>query len=274
MKKKKLVSIEKENYNDKKHIISKIIVNLITGIRSLGTIAIIPIFLNCSGLITALASAIFLATDCIDGFLARKLHVQTFFGSLLDALSDKAFGVVCMCLLATQNPLFLAVIALEAGIFTINYQSVKRGNNTKTSQKGRMKTVLLSASIVGSILAYGFPDLKELLNYINVTSFNFILEKDPNLISTILAIPAIGADIIVASDYLKTAKRHDEERQKLEKVNKRLEEINNEKEKLKKQKKEIEQLKSPKELAHILFDTEYYLEHKDDEIKKLIYKRS
>ena len=57
-----------------------------------------PIFASCGALATGLAAMGFFLTDFIDGFLARKLHVQSFFGSLLDALSDKAFGIVCLVL--------------------------------------------------------------------------------------------------------------------------------------------------------------------------------
>ena len=39
-------------------------------------------------LATGLAAMGFFLTDFIDGFLARKLHAQTFFGSLLDAVSE------------------------------------------------------------------------------------------------------------------------------------------------------------------------------------------
>ena len=37
-------------------------------------------------------------------------------------------------------------------------------------------------------------------------------------------------------------------------------------------KNKIRQLKSRKEIVHDLFDTEFYLEHKDDDIKQLLYK--
>ena len=44
-------------------------------------------------------------------------------------------------------------------------------------------------------------------------------------------------------------------------------------EKLLSQKEELKELKSRQEIFHDLFDTEFYLEHKDDRLKTLLYKR-
>lgn len=286
MKKERIINIEKENKLAKNHKRNKILVNIITGIRSLGTIAIIPVFLQCGSFVTALAASGFLVTDFIDGFLARKLKVQSFFGSLLDALSDKAFGVICLLLLSTLNPIFLAIIGVELGIFTINYHSIQKNNNVKTSQVGRAKTLLLAGTIVGSFFCYGAPTLKELLNYINISTFNTLLETNPDILSTILAIPTIGANLYVAKDYLNIAKKQEKEQQSIEEqpeqkqedtptqdITISLDEIAEQREKLLGQKEQLKVLKSREEIVHDLFDTEFYLEHKDDKLKSLLYKQ-
>lgn len=285
MKKDKFISVEKKEMEEKygkNHIRNKVLVNLITFIRSLGTVAIVPIYLTYGMLATSLTAAGFFLTDFIDGHLARKLHVQSFFGSLLDGLSDKAFGIICLLLLASINPVFLAVIGLELGIFAINYNSAKRGNNIQSSKAGKAKTALLSASIVGSYFCYAAPTIKELLNYINVSSFNTLLELNPDLLSTILAIPVIGASLYVVKDYKNKAEAHDQEREKDLNVSEELtsevpgqmtiDEIIAKREELTHKKDQIMELKSRQEIVHDLFDTEFYLEHKDDEIKKLLYK--
>lgn len=269
---------EQEQTHGKKHVRNKILVNLITSIRSLGTIAIIPVFFQCGSFVTALTAAGFLATDFIDGLLARKLKVQTFFGSLLDALSDKAFGIICLLLLSTLNPIFLAVIGLELGIFAINYKSGQEGKNVKTSGAGRAKTLLLAATIVGSFFCYGAPTLKEVLNYVNISTFNSLIEMNPTLLTSILAIPAIGANLYVAKDYLNISKKQETPEQKeeitpFEEMTISLEEIAEKREKLLSQKEELKELKSRQEIFHDLFDTEFYLEHKDDRLKTLLYKR-
>lgn len=274
MKKEKIIHIEKEEKYGKNHVRNKILVNLITSIRSLGTIAIIPIFLKCGSFVTALSAAGFFVTDFIDGFLARRLKVQSFFGSLLDALSDKAFGIICLLLLSTLNPIFLAVIGLELGIFAINYKSAQNDHNVKTSTAGRAKTLLLAGTIVGSFFCYGAPTIKELLNYVNVSTFNTLLETNPDILSTILAIPSIGANLYVAKDYLNISKKQEEKEEVvIQDVTTTLEEIAQKREELLGQKEQLKVLKSREEILHDLFDTEFYLEHKDDKIKSLLYKQ-
>ncbi len=280
-KEDKFIKVEKDKQEQHKHIRNKVLVNLITFIRSLGTIAIIPVYAVHGALATALAAIGFFSTDFIDGFLARKLHVQSFFGSILDALSDKAFGIVCLLILSTLNPIFLIIIGLELGILFVNYSSVERGNNSQSSMAGKAKTVLLAASIVGSFFAYSAPTLKNLLSYINVSSFNTLLSLNPNLVSTILAIPAIAGSLYVTYDYQKKALMQDKKREETETLTLtedelKMAELHLQKKKLLKEKEKIaeakKELKSREEIVHDLFDTEFYLEHKDDGLKKLLYK--
>ncbi len=293
MEKEKFIKLEKEEKYGKNHVRNKVLVNLITFIRSLGSIAIIPIYATLGSFAAGLATVGFFATDFIDGQLARRLHVESFFGSLLDGLSDKAFGIICLILLSTVNPIFLSVIALELGILAINYKSIERGNNAKSSIAGKAKTCLLAATIVGSFFCHAAPTVKEILNYINVTSLNSLLELNPKLLSTILAIPTIGASLYVASDYKKIATSQDVQREQEKTINKSseivptdtlpdtgtedvtisLSEIEEKRKILMRQKEEVKELKSCEELIHDLFDTDFYLEHRDDGIKKLFYKK-
>lgn len=263
---------------------NKILVNCITAIRSLGSVAIVPIFLTGGSLQAAIASILFFGTDCIDGFLARRLHVQSFFGSLLDGMSDKLFGIVCLLLLGTLNPIFLVIPAIELGILAVNYKSIERGNNAKSSKAGKLKTVLLAASIAGGFFTYAAPSLRDVLNYINASSLYTLLEKYPDVISTLLAVPAIAASIYVEKDYLEKAKAQDKERdnrlteEAIEVLEDQgnaptLDEIERMKAELLRQKEEILVLKSKEEIKRDLFDTEFYLNHCDDGIKRLLYKR-
>ncbi len=281
----KFIRIEKENTSAEKygknHKRNLILVNLITAIRSLGTIAIVPIFTSCGALVTGLAAMGFFLTDFIDGTLARKLKVQTFFGSLLDAISDKAFGIVCLLLLSTLNPIFLAVIGIELGIFAINYHNAQNNKNVQSSLAGKAKTLLLAATVVGGFFCYDTPTIKEVLNYVNVSTFNTLLDTNPDILSSILAIPVIGASLYVAKDYASKGKKEEktevvEEPIIEEQPSITLDEISERREQLLQQKQQIEEvleLKSREEIIHDLFDTEFYLEHKDDEIKSLLYKK-
>ena len=101
---------------------------------------------------------------------------------------------------------------------------------------------------------------------------------NPKLLTTILAIPTIGANLYVAKDYLNISKKQEKEETKeettpFEEMTASLEEIAQKREKLISQKEELKELKSRQEIFHDLFDTEFYLEHKDDRLKTLLYKR-
>ena len=69
-------------------------VNLITMLRVIGTILLIPIYHVYGSLTTGIFSLICNLTDILDGTLARKWKVSTFFGSLFDSASDKIFLIV------------------------------------------------------------------------------------------------------------------------------------------------------------------------------------
>ena len=273
---KKLISIEK---TDKKHTLKKVLVNSITAIRALGTLVIVPIFKNSGPLTAGLAAAGFFITDFIDGKLARKLKVQSFFGSLLDSLSDKAFAIICLTLLALQNPIFWTVIAAEGAIVYANYRSAQKGNNIQSSKAGKIKTGVLGVSIIGSMMRLEAPTIREMLKFTNSAALDKIFSLDPNLLTTLLAIPAIAASRYVLKDYIDISnKQTNAKAQKQEvqitsaDIEQTIADIESQKRELEHEKEQIKQLKSSKEILHDLFDTEFYLEHKDDSVKKLLYK--
>lgn len=279
--KKKLITIEKQ---DKNHKLKKILVNSITGLRALGSLAIIPIFKACGSIPAALAATGFFLTDFIDGQLARRLHVQSFFGSLLDSLSDKAFGIICLVLLALENPIYWTILAGEVAIVYANYKSAQKGNNIQSSFAGKAKTCLLGATIVGSFFCLDAPSLKNILEFINIKSLDKALSLEPQLLTTLMAIPTIAAEGYVLYDYVKRANDQTEAKKAKEiqptecaiqtsgDIEASIAEIEQKKQELTQEKEKIKELKSRKEIIHDLFDTEFYLEHKDDEIKTLLYK--
>ena len=275
---KKLISIEK---TDKSHTVKKVLVNSITALRALGTLIIVPIFKMQGPLTAGLAAAGFFLTDFIDGQLARRLKVQSFFGSLLDSLSDKAFSIICLTLLALENPIFWTLIASEAAIVYANYRSAQKGNNVQSSKPGKIKTGILGASVIGSMMCLEAPSIKEVLQFTNNSALDKIFSLDPNLLTTLLAIPAIAASCYVLKDYISISNKQTEAKAKekeqieitSEDLERSLEELQAKKAKLEQEKEQIKELKSRKEIIHDLFDTEFYLEHKDDGIKELLYRK-
>lgn len=253
-KKNKVVNIEKSQVNIE-NIKEKVLVNIITGLRTIGSLAIIPIYINSGALFTTgVVSALFM-TDFIDGFLARKLHAQSFFGTLLDAVSDKLFAVSTMALLVSKFPIYLIPVALELGIFKINYESIQRGNNVHSSLLGKTKTLILSLSVIEGLIALDKEGFKALLNSWGIKSFDSILNMKTSMLVSMAVNPLIIVECITILDYILRARKQDFKTMANDKKN-----------------DEEKKLKSKKEIIHDLFDTEFYLENKDGGIKKLLYK--
>lgn len=222
-------------------VLSKIFVNLITGIRLIGTCIIIPIYFNYGCLTTAIACLIIYLSDFFDGFLARHLHTESFFGSILDSVSDKLFTLTSLIILTTINHFFILIILTELGIALINKWSIDKGNHVESSFIGKAKTWVLAASIILTLLLTAL-EVPYALYY-----------------SYFLAIITLLVDLYVLSDYYKKA----------------VAENNLHKEELLKSSslKNDQILKTKKEILHDLFDTEYYLSHRQDKFKNIFYKR-
>ena len=69
-----------------------VVVNLLTTVRIIGVICLLPIYLRYGGVAAALLSIACYFTDFIDGLIARKCHASTFFGSTYDGVADKMFN--------------------------------------------------------------------------------------------------------------------------------------------------------------------------------------
>lgn len=237
----------------------KILVNSITATRFLGSIIMTPIYLLFGGLVTSIAAGILFLTDAVDGFLARKLHVQTFFGSLLDGICDKLMGISILIILSTVNPIFIAPIIFEMGILAVNCNSIKKGNNAKSSIAGKIKTVFLDASLVAGLGAISIPKLTEVINFESNKILSFLASNDTSKLLTYIGIPVIISETIVILDYVRKANKQS----KLK--------VTNQEEVIVEREEELVP-KDFQELTDNLFDTDYYLEHRNDPIKKLIYK--
>ena len=71
----------------------KIFVNALTIIRLLATFVLPFIWRLTSPLCIFIFVVTILLTDMLDGIFARSFHVQSLFGSILDAVADKTLGV-------------------------------------------------------------------------------------------------------------------------------------------------------------------------------------
>ena len=226
----------------------KIIVNGLSLSRIAGALAL-PLVFNFASIpvLIGLIACLF-ATDFLDGKLARKWEVQTYGGALLDPLGDKVLAVSCILSLIGTQTFLLLPLFLEIGIAALNISRALHEENVKSTIIGKIKTAVLSCTVV--LCAINVLD-PELLN----TLANFIPGLHlPDLTVTtdvvrIASSAAVGSQMAAVLDYL-----HESHKQK---------DIRSEK---------IAELKGLKESLIRLFDETKYEEDKDKPFVKVIKK--
>ena len=155
-----------------------IFVNLLTMVRIIGVFMMIPVYFNYGGLYAAILSVCCYLTDCIDGFLARKFHVATFFGSMFDGVADKLFSCSNLIILFKVTKYSIASIIFELAVVLIQFIKFQKNINVKTSKIGKIKTIVMSITV---ILIYLVTDINSLtflsndfINYINKINSNIL----------------------------------------------------------------------------------------------------
>ncbi len=222
-----------------------ILINSITLTRLVGAFIIPFIYIKHGISITSFIILCLFATDAIDGFLARKLKLSTMFGSAADALCDKLLNFVAFVLLGlTYNILFIP-FGLELLIMLINYLIYRNGGNVQTSKTGRFKTIISDIFVVLCFIIMSLPTLK-----INIP---FII-NNLDLFINIFTLIIIIFDLTAIIDYFKKLLnvKHDEEYTHVKYQNRKR--------------------KTFKEVINDLFDTDYYIKHKNEPILKQFYK--
>lgn len=270
--------MEKEKFGSKKDIA---IVNSVTSLRFIGSFLVIPIFKVMGGLSTALFSTIFMLTDCIDGFLARKLKSSTFFGALFDGITDKTYGIISFLILMSINPVAFSIpILLEASILLVQKKKFNNDKNIQSNKIGKLKTWFLGLSIIGSFGAVELLNMKTISEYIKYGSLNMVSNIENTLTLLGIELPMIITQMLTLKSYIKEAEPNKLEEEKEEVNNEndpkyeneinettqKLESISKEKEELKEEYTKLEKMKI---LMNTMFDPEYYSQNKDMPIKKL-----
>ena len=162
--------------------------NMLTTSRILATIPINILFFTGNILSAFIISCIAFFTDCVDGFIARKLEIVSKLGADLDALCDKLLiGGIAIPMLIL-NPVMIINIALEGLIAIPNIKAKRKGLEPKSSYVGKVKTWVLALTILsGYIMALQGISL--------------------NLMQSLIAItPAIGMQIATLTGYIKRNK--------------------------------------------------------------------
>ncbi|HDS09270.1 MAG TPA: CDP-diacylglycerol--glycerol-3-phosphate 3-phosphatidyltransferase [Firmicutes bacterium] len=135
------------------------------------------------------------ATDVIDGFLARKKGMQTKFGMFMDPLADKL--ILCAALIAFVELQWLAgwiafiIIAREFLVTGLRIIAISEGISIPADVLGKIKTTFQETA-AGFMI--GFHALDEM------TSINF--NRDWLLLPEVLFYMAVVATVISGTAYL------------------------------------------------------------------------
>lgn len=241
--------------NDK--LKKKIMVNMITALRGMGGILLVPIFSIYGSIPAAVWFISFMATDWIDGYLARKYEVSSFFGALLDGMFDKLFGIISFLLLASISPSYMIPLLFEAGILGYGLYSASKGNNVKSTIIGKAKMWFLAVSVLLGLLNTDLLTLENLLQTINLNSvpLDNLVRLEQVSKDSLIGMEALSLSSYVIKDKI-------EDKNNKEKTPLKVKDI---KEVIFTKDKDIQ-----KEIEYRLFDTKYYEENKDKPLSLLL----
>ena len=179
-------------------VIAFLIVNTLTMIRIIGVFCLLPIYHNYGGLAAAILSMLCYFTDFLDGIIARKCKVVSFFGSVFDTIADKAFTVANLLVLLTITKYALIPILFEIAIITIHMIKFRNEINVQSSKVGKIKTWIIALTV---IVLYLVTDIEK----ITFLSQNFIYKinmMDKNLLIGIIFIPVFVFEVLAVISYL------------------------------------------------------------------------
>ena len=216
----------------------KILVNTLTISRIIGSFIFPFIWFTDNPVIIIVYAMFLMLTDSLDGFLARKYHVETFFGMIMDSVADKFLGVILLFLIATKYKIVYIIIAFEViiGFTTVFAGAV--GVRTNSSILGKLKTWTLGLSILGGLIF--------MMPYLNLPD---IFKNNEHSIINAVSFLCMGSEFIVLSDYLI---KYVKEGKNIKHINVNMD------------------IKPKKELKKALFDTKYYLKNKDKPVREIL----
>jgi CDP-diacylglycerol--glycerol-3-phosphate 3-phosphatidyltransferase len=103
-------------------------------------------------------------TDLFDGYLARRYHMVTALGKLLDPMADKLLVCAAMIMLIPPHRvpgwIVVIVVAREIGVTALRGAASTEGVIIAASPLGKAKTLLLNIGVGALILHYPFLGLE------------------------------------------------------------------------------------------------------------------
>ena len=141
-----------------------IFVNALTISRIIASIFVFPIYFHFGAKVVGYILAAFFLTDWIDGYLARRHNVCTFFGSIMDTICDKFIMIISCAVLCYLNPYMIYAIMCEVLIFIISSLNLTQDNEAKSLYIGKVKMWVLCMCVVAGFFFCRFD--KEFINLI------------------------------------------------------------------------------------------------------------
>lgn len=137
----------------------KQIPNLLTFFRAISMIPVNILFFLGKPILGIIWASLALLTDFFDGKIARKYNIQSEFGADLDAVCDKIVFLGLSLPLVLNNIIILINLFLEGLIAYVNIKGRMNGRDTSTIFAGKVKTWILSITlIVGYLTSFlGLP---------------------------------------------------------------------------------------------------------------------
>lgn len=179
-------------------VLKLIIVNILTLIRVIGTIILVPIYKNYGGFAVGILALICYLTDSIDGLLARKLKASTFFGALFDGTADKLFTIMSFIILYLITPYAIIPILFEIAIVFVQIIKYKNNLNVKSNIVGKLKTWILALCV---ILTFLVSDI-ERITFLPIDFITWLNNLNQNNLYFILLMPAITMEILTLLSYI------------------------------------------------------------------------
>lgn len=131
----------------------KYIPNILTSIRIISIPFIIVLFTLNKIELAIIIAVITAITDCFDGYIARKFHVESEFGAKLDAVSDKFFAIGLLITLSIKFKILLLSLGLEIIISVINLYFHFKYGVRESLFIGKVKTWFLFVAVILGFIA-------------------------------------------------------------------------------------------------------------------------
>lgn len=135
--------------------------NAISIVRILAAPALILLLLSPDKKTSLVAAIVFAAaalTDWLDGYLARRMGVETTFGKFLDPLADKLLIVTCLVMLIPLGrvPAWMAalIIGREIAVTGLRAMASHEGVVIAADRLGKYKTVFQIAAVTALLIHY------------------------------------------------------------------------------------------------------------------------